>query len=106
MKCLEKNEIKINKGVHKDKHVITIEGEVEDVNNINFKIQGNLKYSKFFFQIIFNKYHNLEESPDNKIKTKYNLAKIFEEEKKIIKDEELGIYQIKFPIKFVNMRNN
>ena len=96
-----KDKINISRGIHRDKHVLTIEGEVEDANNIK-NAQGILKYTKFFFQIVFHKFHEIEDSK-SKNKIKYNLAKILENENKINKDEELGIYQIIFPIKFIKM---
>jgi hypothetical protein len=61
-------------------------------------VQGNLKYSEFYFQIIIDKYLVL--SPNE---TQFSIAKINNEQRKITTNEKLGIYGIKYPIKFLKM---
>ena len=92
-------DIKSTINVVSNQHVITIEGKITDNKNINKEIvQGNLKYSEFYFQIIIDKYISLNEN-----KTQYSIAKIYNEQKENLKDEKLGIYIIKYPIKFIKM---
>ena len=91
-------EIKSSINIVRNQHVITIEGKIIDNKHINSDIiQGNLKYSEFYFQIIIEKY--IEERNN----TQYSIAKIYNEQRKIKKNEKLGIYLIKYPIKFLKM---
>ena len=75
-----KEEIRSSINIVSNQHVITIAGKIIDDKKINKDIiQGNLKYSDFYFQIIIDKYITLD------------------------KNEKLGIYGIKYPIKFIKM---
>ena len=92
-------EIKSSINIQRNQHVITIEGKIIDNKHIDYNIvQGNLKYSEFYFQIIIDKYLVL--SPNE---TQFSIAKIYNEQKIITKNEKLGIYGIKYPIKFLKM---
>ena len=92
-------EIKSSINIQRNQHVITIEGKIIDNKHINYNIvQGNLKYSEFYFQIIIDKYLVL--SPNE---TQFSIAKIYNEQRIITKNEKLGIYGIKYPIKFLKM---
>jgi hypothetical protein len=92
-------EIKSLINIQRNQHVITIKGKIIDNKHIDYNIvQGNLKYSEFYFQIIIDKYLVL--SPNE---TQFSIAKIYNEQKIITKNEKLGIYGIKYPIKFLKM---
>ena len=95
------NEIKSTISVVNNQHVITIEGKVEDINNIKCEVQGSLKYSQFYFQIIIDKYIDLKKESEEK--QQFNIARIYDDKKEITKNEKCGIYKIKYPIKFVKM---
>jgi hypothetical protein len=96
---IEKENINSAISVVRNQHVITIDGKIFDNKNIkNEIVQGNLKYSEFYFQIIIDKYLVL--SPNE---TQFSIAKIYNEQKIITKNEKLGIYGIKYPIKFLKM---
>lgn len=99
-----KNEDNIitNISIQRNQHIITIQGEVEPENNENSisSINGNLKYSEFFIQLIIDKFYNNINSND--ITGDYNLASI-DNNKKVIEDTELGIYKLLFPIKFIQI---
>ena len=98
---IEKENINSAISVVRNQHVITIDGKIFDNKNINYDIvQGNLKYSEFYFQIIIDKYILLNEKEN---KTQYSIAKIFNEQRVITKNDKLGIYGIKYPIKFIKM---
>jgi len=91
-------EIKSTINIIRNQHVITIEGNIIDNKNIkNELVQGNLKYSEFYFQIIIDKYIMV------KSETQFSIARIYNDQRIITKNEKLGIYGIKFPIKFVKM---
>ena len=96
-------DIKISKGIQKMKHVITIEGKVVDPNEIECKnVQGNLKFTSFFFQIIIDKFFEIK-NDKNEESEKFNLADIYEDKKSTTNDEDYGIYNIKMPIKVVKI---
>lgn len=98
-------DIKISKGMQKMKHVITIEGKVLDPNEIECKnVQGNLKFTSFFFQIIIDKFFEIK-NDKNEESEKFNLADIYEDKKSTTNDEDYGIYNIKMPIKVVKIIN-
>ena len=98
---IEKENINSAISVVRNQHVITIDGKIFDNKNIkNEIVQGNLKYSEFYFQIIIDKYILLNEKEN---KTQYSIAKIYNEQNEISKNEKLGIYVIKYPIKFIKM---
>ena len=98
------NDIKISKGMQKMKYVITIEGNVLDPNEVKCKdIQGNLKYTGFFFQIFIDKFFLMKNEPNIKDNCKYNITDIDENNKDIQKDEEFGVYYIKLPINLVKI---
>ena len=98
-------DIKISKGMQKMKHVITIEGKVLDPNEIECKnVQGNLKFTSFFFQIIIDKFFE-KKNDKNEESEKFNLADICEDKKSTTNDEDYGIYNIKIPIKVVKIIN-
>ena len=98
---IEKEAINSTISVVSNQHVITIEGKINDNKNIKKEIvQGNLKYSEFYFQIIIDKYILLNEKEN---KTQYSIAKIYNEQKEVSKIEKLGIYILKYPIKFIKM---
>ena len=98
-------DIKISKGMQKMKHVITIEGKVVDPNEIECKnVQGNLKFTSFFFQIIIDKFFEIK-NDKNEESEKFNLADIYEDKKNTTNDDDYGIYNIKMPIKVVKIIN-
>lgn len=87
-------------------HVISINGKVKDINDINdntTEIKGNLKYSEFFFQIIIDIFFDIKDNKKNIEAGEYNLAEIMNDKKCIISDKDCGVYKIKFPIKFIKM---
>ena len=87
------------------KYVITIEGKVLDPNDIKSNdIQGNLKFTGFFFQIIIDKFFLMKKEPNIKEDYKYNIADIEEKNKEIQKDEDYGIYYIKLPINLAKIK--
>ena len=92
-------EIRSSINIIRNQHVITIDGKTIDNKNINNDIvQGNLKYSEFYFQIIIDKYIKLDQN-----ECEFCIAKIYNEQRIITKNEKLGIYEIKFPIKFIKI---
>ena len=92
-------EIRSSINIIRNQHVITIDGKIIDNKNINNDIvKGNLKYSEFYFQIIIDKYIKLDQN-----ECKFCIAKIYNEQRIITKNEKLGIYGIKFPIKFIKI---
>ena len=93
-------EIRSSIKIVRNQHVITIDGKITDNKNINDEIvQGNLKYSEFYFQIIIDKDIALGKNETQY----YNIVKIYNEKRIITKNEKLGIYRIKYPIKFIRM---
>lgn len=93
-------EIRSSIKIVRNQHVITIDGKITDNKNINDEIvQGNLKYSEFYFQIIIDKDIALGKNETQY----YNIVKIYNEQRIITKNEKLGIYRIKYPIKFIRM---
>ena len=90
-------EINSTIAVVKDQHVITIDGKINDNKNINSEIvKGNLKYSDFNFQIAIKKYIVLKQNESV-------LIKIYNDQRIMTKNEKLGIYGIKYPIKLIKM---
>ena len=102
----EDNGININISIVNFQHVLSINGKVQDISNINditTEIKGNLKYSEFYFQIIIDVYFEIKEKMQNIEAGEYNLAEIMKDKKCIISDKDCGVYKIKFPIKFIKM---
>ena len=100
------NEIKTSVSILNYQHILTINGTVEDVNNINKEtnmVQGDLKYSEFFFQIIIDVNFDFKNKKGNIENGEYYLAEIINEKRSLEKDEEFGIYKLIFPIKFYKM---
>jgi hypothetical protein len=98
--------ININISIVDYQHVISIDGKVQDINNINdntSEVKGNLKYSEFYFQIIIDVFFDIKEKKHNIEAGEYNLAEIMKDKKTIISDIDSGVYKIKFPIKFIKM---
>ena len=92
-------EIRSSINIIRNQHVITIDGKTIDNKNINNElVKGNLKYSEFYFQIIIDKYIKLDQN-----ECEFCIAKIYNEQRIITKNEKLGIYGIKFPIKFIKI---
>jgi hypothetical protein len=102
----EDNGININTSIINYQHVISINGKVRDINNINeitTEIKGNIKYSEFYFQIIIDVFCEIKEKNQNIEDGEYNIAEIMNNKKSIISDKDSGVYKIKFPIKFFKM---
>ena len=100
------NGIKTNISIQRNQHIITIEGVATDNYKIPYEIQGNLKYSEFYIQIIIDKFIRLKKNDSDGQFNEYHLAKIYDDEvnkKSIIDNVQFGIYHIIFPIKFIKM---
>ena len=93
--------IKSTVSIVRNQHVITIEGRVKDPRDINIEYKGNLKYSEFYFQIIFDKYIKQK---DKENEAEYSIAKIKNEERIIKANPKIGTYIIKYPIKYLRMK--
>ena len=94
--------IKSTVSIVRNQHVITIEGRVRDSRDINLEsVQGNLKYSEFYFQIIFDKY--IKKQLDKNQEIEYSIAKIKNEDRKIKANPKIGTYIIRYPIKYLKM---